>query len=367
MTLRNMTPIRQIVRLYSAALSATQLISKLTETVEASSEKIVRSIKVQTVAIQAVAAQARAPAPTPASPAATPGPSPAAEWLRRFAAPSEELLLTDPACYVNWLGLETEAGMFGNADQIRGKVLADLPLHDDGVYGGNAEYTSLLKAIDASSDRKRFVAVELGAGWGPWISAVGIVCKRLGVKDIQLVGVEAHDAKAEMMRQHLTRNGLMNVDGVHSKVMLGAAWKEDTELRFPKIDVRDHGGAATAHEGDVDYRGHEAEHVAVQAFSVPTICAGLGFVDYMHWDIQGAELETARASIDFLQKNVRYLFIGTHSRAIEGHLLELFYARKWEVLLQTPCVFDYDKSKPTLEAMTRTDGEIFLRNPHFVG
>lgn len=364
-TLHRITPIRQLVRFYGEFLSVAQTLSRLRETLEAASEKVARSINTQTIAIQAQSMQRAAPATVaPTAPTAVP---PQASWLQRFAAPAEELVLTDPKCYMNWLGLQTEAGMFGNADQIRGRVFPELPLSDDGVYGGNAEYTSLLTAIDATPTRDRFVAVELGAGWGPWISAVGIVCKRLGFKDVQLVGVEAHDAKAEMMRDHLTRNGLMNVDGVHSKVILGAAWKEDTVLRFPKIDVRDHGGAATSGGGDVDYRGHEAEHVAVQAFSVPTICNSLGFVDYMHWDIQGAELETAQAAIDFLQKNVRYLFIGTHSRAIEGHLLELFYERKWEVLLQTPCVFEYDKTKPTLEAMTRTDGEIFLRNPHFAG
>jgi hypothetical protein len=364
--LQGITPFRQFVRFYGEFLSAAVTLSKLRETVETSSENVARSINMQTLAIQALAADlCNAPAVKAAPAAASAASSPAAGWLKRFAAPPEDLLLTDPKCYMNWLGLETEAAMFGNADQIRGRVFPEVPLRDDGVYGGNAEYTSLLTAIDSTPGRARFVAVELGAGWGPWISAVGIVCKRLGFKDIQLVGVEAHDAKAEMMREHLTRNGLMDVDGVHSNVMLGAAWKEDTELRFPMIDVRDHGGAATASGGDVDYRGHEAEHVTVQAFSVPTICKGLGTVDYMHWDIQGAELETARASIDFLEKNVRYLFIGTHSRAIEGHLLELFYERQWEVLLQNPCAFTYDKTKPTLEAMTQTDGEIFLRNPHF--
>lgn len=362
--LLSITPFRQMARLYGEFLSTTAALSKFMVALEASNSAIARSL-----AAQAGAAQVEAPHTSNGlggAPVTAPAfPSPAAEWLARFAAPPEQLLLTDPACYVNWLGLQTEAGMFGNADQIRGKILPQIPLSDDGVYGGNAEYTSLLTAIDATPRRSRFTAVELGAGWGPWISAVGIVCKRLGFADIQLVGVEAHDAKCKMMTDHLARNGLLNVDGVHSKVIHGAAWREDTELRFPKIDVRDHGGAATTSIEGVDYRGHASEQVVVQAFSVPTICKGLGIIDYMHWDIQGAELLTACAAIDFLEQNVRYLFIGTHSRAIEGRLLELFYERRWEVLLQTPCAFVYDKSKPTLEAMTSTDGEIFLRNPHF--
>lgn len=348
------TPFRQIARAYGEFLSAADALKNLSLNSQA------QALAIQKLASDMQAGSARA---APQEQAA-PSDSSHSDWLRQFAASPEEMLLTEPGCYMNWLGLQTDASMFISADEIRGTVRQELPFPTDGVYGHTAEYTSLLTAIDRTANRERFTAIELGAGWGPWISAVGVVCKRLGFKDINLVGVEAHDAKFEMMREHMARNGLLDVQGVKTKLMLGAAWKEDTELRFPKISVQDHGGAATDSTGETDYRGNATEHVAVKAYSVPTICEGLGRIDYMHWDIQGAELPTARASIDFLEKNVRYLFIGTHSRAIEGHLLELFYGRKWDVLHQKPCVFNYSLQAPSIEAMTQDDGELFLRNPH---
>ena len=347
------TPFRQIARAYGELLSASAALKDLSINSQA------QALAIQKIAIDIQAGGARAAPEQSASPD-----SPHSEWLRQFAASPDEMLLTDPECYTNWLGLQTDASMFNSAEQLRGRVFPQLPVPSDGVYGHDAEYTSLLTAIEGAPNRERFTAIELGAGWGPWISAVGVVCKRRGVKEINLVGVEAHDAKFEMMREHMTRNGLLNVNGVNTKLMLGAAWKEDTELHFPKISVKDHGAAATDSPGETDYRGNAAEHVAVKAYSVPTICEGLGRIDYMHWDIQGAELATARASIDFLEKNVGYLFIGTHSRAIEGHLLELFYERKWDVVHQKPCVFSYSLHAPSIEAMTQDDGEIFVRNPH---
>lgn len=352
-SLYKQTPFRQLARAYGEFLSAADALKNLSRNSQA------QALAIQKIALDIQAGSTRA-APQMEAPASS-----HSDWLRQFAASPEDLLLTDPECYMNWLGLQTDASMFSRAQELKGRVFPQLPVPHDGVYGHDAEYTSLLTAIEGASNRERFTAVELGAGWGPWISAVGVVCKRLGFKEINLVGVEAHDAKFEMMREHMDRNGLLGVDGVNTKLMLGAAWKENTELHFPKIGVEDHGGAATDAPGETDYRGNAAEHVAVKAYSVPTICEGLDRVDYMHWDIQGAELATARASIDFLEKNVRYLFIGTHSRVIEGHLLELFYGRKWEVLQQSPCVFSYSLQAPSIEAMTQQDGEIFLRNPHF--
>lgn len=286
------------------------------------------------------------------------------DLLARFAPNPEELNNDDPECYVNWIGLKTDANMFNNGASIKGTVVSDLPTGGDGVYGGYTEYASFLTAIKDRTGSEQFAAVELGAGWGPWISGAGVVCRREGFKDIQLIGVEADKGKCGMMEDHLARNDLTKENGVSSRVIHGAAWKEDTELQFPVIDsVRDHGAAATDKKESVDYRGFTSEFVSVPAYSIPTICKGLDAIDYMHWDIQGAELDVAKSAIDFLNEKVRYLFIGTHSRFIEGNLLDLFFRNGWDVLYQNPCSFVYNRETPSLEGMTISDGEIFLRNP----
>jgi FkbM family methyltransferase len=251
--------------------------------------------------------------------------------------------------------------MFGSADQLRDKVFPEIPTGGDGIYGGYPEYASFLAAVEQTPDRSKFNAVELGAGWGPWISGIGTVCRRLGFAETNLVGVEADKEKCEFMRQHLERNSLVG------RVIHGAAWREDTTLKFPVIDSKlDHGGAASIKANNKDYRGMEQQYVDVPAYSLHTICQSLPIIDYMHWDIQGAELELAKSDPALLNNRVRFLFVGTHSRPIEGGLLEFFFEHQWDILYQHPCNFVYDRKLPSIEGMTTSDGELFARNPRFL-
>jgi hypothetical protein len=290
---------------------------------------------------------------------------------RHRANPAD--LFVENGCFTNWLGIRTDADLFSNGDDFRNRVMPDLPVTEagDGVFAGYLEYASLLTAIESTPDRDTFTAVEIGAGWGPWISACGVVCRNLGFARTVLRGVEADQARHDMMRRHLARNGLMGAPSIDCQTVRGAAWTENTTLRFPVIDLRDSGAAASdvilenAH--GQDYRGHESAFVDVPAFSLATICEGLGIIDYMHCDIQGAELALMTQAIDFLNARVRHLFVGTHSRVIDGGLIGLFHRHGWDILAEMPCQFNYNRNIPTLEGMTLRDGEIFVRNPNLVG
>jgi FkbM family methyltransferase len=280
------------------------------------------------------------------------------DLLNRHKAPREELQAY-PGCFTNWLGLVTDASMFGSFNEINGKIYADIPTGGDGVYGGYPEYASFLTAIEQTSGRDTFTAVELGAGWGPWISGAGKVCSRLGFNKVKLVGVEADEEKCRLMAEHMARNRL------NATILKGAAWKEDAMLKFPSIHRQDHGAAASESAELKDYRGFDQTYVDVPGLSLNTICKDLGVIDYMHWDIQGAELELALCNPSLLNERVRFLFIGTHSRPIEGRLIEFFYKNQWDLLYQNPCSFEYNRHTPSIEGMTRSDGELFLRNPLF--
>lgn len=280
------------------------------------------------------------------------------ELLNRFKAPNSDLV-AEPGCFTNWLGLKTDASMFASGEKIRDTIRPEIPSGGDGVYGGYAEYASFLTAIEETSYRNLFTAIELGAGWGPWISAIGKVCQRMGFAETHLVGVEADEEKCVLMRQHMARNDLS------ANVIHAAAWHEDTMLKFPKIHRQDHGAAASTEPNPKDYRGILQSYVDVPGLSLKTICEGFPVIDYMHWDIQGAELALAESHIELLNSRVRFLFVGTHSRPIEGGLIEFFFEHQWDVLLQHPCDFNYDRFKPEIPGMTTSDGEIFARNPRF--
>jgi FkbM family methyltransferase len=286
------------------------------------------------------------------------------ELLRRYAAPASALTV-ETGCFTNWLGLKTEASLFGIGDQLREKVFAEVPTSNDGVYGNYAEYASWLIAISKKQTRDSFVAVELGAGWGPWISGIGITCLRENFDSVTLIGVEADRGKYAAMQRHLARNGLIDVAKVSCRTFNAAAWKENTTLNFPVIDLLDHGGAVQERASGVDYRGAALHYTEVPALDLPTICGSCEHIDFMHWDVQGAEADIAAAAIPFLNDRVDYIFVGTHSRPIEGALLNLFYENKWQVLHEHPCHFVYDLATPSLVGMVHTDGELFVRNPRF--
>ena len=258
----------------------------------------------------------------------------------------------------NFAGVITDCSLFPHANLLSGQRVIEAPEPDDGVYGTANEHLAVLEAVDRAvkKGQKDFAMVELGAGWGPWISEAGVLCKRKNITDLKLIGVEADRPKFDAMIEHFKRNNL-EADGL----IFGAAWDCDATLKFPVIAREDMGGAAST--SDVEYRGGETQMVEVPAHGLQKLCDGLGVIDVMHWDVQGAEARIGLHNRGLLDARVRSMQIGTHSRAIEGQLIEMFYSLGWDVLRELPCKMLYDKSKPTIEGMTTSDGEIYARNP----
>lgn len=289
------------------------------------------------------------------------------EILERFRVPVSQLPKA-PGYFTNFIGVETSLAVFPDVQPRGGCVFADLPIPTDKLYGGAHEYVALLQAVERRRNAGAITAVEIGAGWGPWIAAVGVVCARLGFRRIELVGVEADPFRFEFMRQHLAHNLEKYSDAERPEIvcrtLCAAVWPENTKLFFPVIDPsRDHGGAATAEAKDQDYRGVAIPHRAVTGLTLETICRPLDKIDYMHWDIQGAELDVAFSCHAYLSAHVKSLFIGTHSPRMEGGLIQLFHKMQWDLVHYQPCVFHYDKSRPSVEGMVVADGELVLSNP----
>jgi hypothetical protein len=289
------------------------------------------------------------------------------EILERFRVPAAELP-NAPGYFTNFIGVETSQEVFPDAKPRSGCVVAELPIPDDKLHGGAHEYVALLQAVERRREAGEITAVEIGAGWGPWITAVGVVCARLGFRRIELVGVEADPYRFELMRQHLTHNlgkySEAERPEIICRMLCAAVWPESTQLYFPVIDPsRDHGAAATAEIQETDYRGMAIPHRAVTGLTLETICRPLDKIDYMHWDIQGAELDVAFSCHAYLSAHVKSLFIGTHSPRMEGGLIQLFHKMQWDLAHYKPCVFQYDRAKPSVEGMVVEDGELVFINP----
>jgi FkbM family methyltransferase len=278
------------------------------------------------------------------------------ELFRRYAIKDAT---SQPGTFTNFLGVASDCGLFINGAELSGKFLAGDPIPNDGVAGTAGEYLSVLEAIANAQahQRQSFSMIELGAGWGPWVSNAGVVCRREGFTEVFLTAIEADPVRFDSLTNHMLRNGLFT----KANLVLGAVWDREDTLYFPKCGLGDHGGSANTDQKE--YRGAKREMQKVRAYRLPTLAEGMGTIDLIHCDIQGAEARVAEANPAWLTQHVLSIQIGTHSRDQEGRLLELFHSQGWDLIRETPCQYSYRRDCPSLEGMTTTDGELYFRNP----
>jgi FkbM family methyltransferase len=286
------------------------------------------------------------------------------ERVDNLADPDKRLT---PGFLTDFFGIRVSVDFLEN---LAPRVIDTPPFPWDGYLAEGIEYASAAIALDQTKG-PRFTAVELGAGWGPWCTLMAKLAQRRGFSEITSIGVEASSARFRLMQQHLYNNGLLaspsdteaHGAGMHIKLLQGAAWHRNGKLHFPKSDsVYD--AAMSAHEGatKTDYRGLKIEHEQIQAYSLPNIVEDCGVVDFMHMDVQGGEWEILRHSKRALDRHVRFMYIGTHSRKIEGDLIDLFHHHGWKLFREKPCRFWSMAEAPSLQALTYYDGGQLWRN-----
>ena len=288
---------------------------------------------------------------------------------------SDLSLPTKQGYVTDFFGIRTSVAVLPYVAHLSGHRVEALPFPDDSVHADGIEYAALTMAVERSKGQ-RFTAMELGAGWGPWLAASGTLAKRRGATDVQLVGVEADPGRYQFMLEHLQENDLRphsadpmtTADGVMCDLRLGAAWWENTTLFFPVVDsANDHGGAVSPTRTPEDYRGLKLDQREVRAWSVPELLEQYNPIDFLHVDIQGSEGELIEKCVEPLTKRVRHMFVGTHSRKIEGDLIDLLSRHGWQLLNEKPCRFDPSLDRPTLPGKTTRDGAQFWINVEFAG
>ncbi len=219
-------------------------------------------------------------------------------------------------------------------------------VHDETEWLGTLQ--SVLEA------HGRFVVVELGAGWAPWLVSGAKAAKRVGLHDLLLIGVEGSVGHIAFMRQHMLDNG---IDPARHRVVHGVVGTNDGLARFPRLaQPKDNYGA----EADYSCVSDGAEMEEVPSISLPTLLADVPRVDILHCDIQGMEGEVFRAAQTTLDERVARVVVGTHSRSLEGELQAQFSARGW--LLEADAACQYIQV-PGGELVLSLDGTQVWRNP----
>ena len=239
------------------------------------------------------------------------------------------------------------------------------PIPDDGFHAEGIEYVALLDAIERFADDGTFVALEAGAGWGPWLAMAGVVCRSREAKDIRLIGIEASPERFALMRRHLGFNQLDQQHGVTVELFEGAVWSHDGVIHFPESAVEDMGAAASTDSTDTDYRGQAVATREVPCTRLPTLVGESQEVDFLHIDVQGAEGGVIESHLNWLNQRAHSMMIATHSRPLEGELMVLLNANGWTLHREKPCHFEAGRAIEDWCGATTVDGSQYWINGKF--
>ncbi len=271
----------------------------------------------------------------------------------------------EPGFIVDFLGVRTRVTSLAGPQRLCEGVL-DIPVPGD-YHAEAIEYIGLLKSVVRA--REQFVALELGAGWGPWLVAGAKAARRRGLDPIRLYGVEADPQHYEFMVRHFVDNDL---DPAEQCLMQAAVGLEHGRARWPKIaDAANDWGSRPArvdaggtNAQDASYLGALLnEFIEVDVVPAREVLELEHRWDLVHIDVQGWErliCEDARAQ---LNSRVAYLIVGTHSRKLDGDLVDLFHREGWILEHEKPSRFTFTPGVTLLESMNEADGTQVWRNP----
>jgi FkbM family methyltransferase len=203
------------------------------------------------------------------------------------------------------------------------------------------EWIDVLSAVNAANDR--FVMLELGAGFGRWGIRGALAAKARGIPEIIVRLVEGEPQHAQWARDAALLNGLaaeqvsvieaaISYSGEPVPFLVGQPDGPSTAASWYGQALaweRDGTPQGTYHGKQVRLGASGYRHVLVDAVTFEQTADGLGAIDIVDMDLQGAEIDVIRNSLGTLSETVRRIHIGTHSRQIEDEMRERFRAAGW--------------------------------------
>ncbi len=260
-----------------------------------------------------------------------------------------------PGYLTNFLGVTVDPKIFPEGLRDFAGTVEGVPIPQN-WHADMAEWAAALRAVELSRDH--FTMIELGCGWGCWMSAAGAAARQLGRK-IQVIGVEGDPDHIAYAIETLQRNGFSPSDWtLHHGI---AAARRGLAL-FPVQTGGDWGlepifDATVAQSQEAVRTG---SHQQLGMISIEDLAAGWERIDLLHIDIQGGEADLVADALDVLTRRVAYMVIGTHSRQIEGRLFDILLTAGWKLEMERPAILTLgDYPLP----VTHIDGEQGWKNP----
>lgn len=279
-----------------------------------------------------------------------------AELIMRYAAPD---LVGQPGLTTNFLGVLTDPKVFpAGLMPLEGKVeAAPIPAN---WHADMAEWGAALRAVDLAVGR--CTVVELGCGWGCWLNNMGVAARGRGL-DVRLVGIEGDPGHIGFAKETAKLNGF---SAAQVKIHHGVAAATSGIALFPR---QEHSGGSWGLEPIFGAKEEQrvaavtaGTHDELPMMALDELIASLDRVDLLHIDIQGGEADLVAGSLPTLGAKVAYILIGTHSRQIEGRIMESLFAEGWVLEIERSAILISGPFGPTVSV----DGVQGWRNPRLL-
>jgi len=172
-----------------------------------------------------------------------------------------------------------------------------------------------LTAADEASDEE-FVAVELGARYGTWITKAAFAYKHLHPKGkVHIVGVEPERSTFIWMKQHMIDNNIESYTLYNNTI-------------------------AESRGKVVNHFYETGEITKAQTITVGDILDQFKRVDYMDIDIQGYESMAFGNFMKEMNEKVWRIHIGLHSPIFDVQIKKMFSENGWTQTWDFPTAFD---------------------------
>ncbi len=261
--------------------------------------------------------------------------------MEKYAASD---ITPDERYLINYLGVKTDPKFFPGILDGRGGEVEGLPIPAN-WHTDIAEWGAALRAIEFSSGK--FRVAELGCGWGCWLNNTGVAARRAGLS-VELIGVEGDKGHVQFAYEALEANGFSPDD---YRIIHGIAAARPGTALFPNPNTSGKSWGLEPIFGaswlQIRRASKTGSHHVLPMITLTEI-AGSEPLDLLHIDIQGGEADYVRDSVTDLNRLVRRLAIGTHSRQIEGDLMATLLNAGWKLEIERAAVIGIIDGAPRI-------------------
>ncbi|WP_284948085.1 class I SAM-dependent methyltransferase [Acidisoma cladoniae] len=275
------------------------------------------------------------------------------EIMRRHSVPG---LPPAQGHLTNFLGVLIDPKFFPTILDGKAGTVEAIPIPAN-WHADIAEWGAALRAVDLA--RGTFTVLELGCGWGCWMINSGVAARRAGL-DVHVIGVEGDAGHIAFATEACATNGF-----APNQITLrrGIAAPENGMALFPRQGQAGVSWGLEPIFGATEEQRREAaasgNYDELPMIALRELAGARERFDLVHIDIQGGEADFIAGCLPAMNDRVAYLLVGTHSRQLEGRIMDTLLPAGWILEIERPAIFALGADGPRITV----DGVQGWRNP----